>query len=218
MQPKPVTPQEECIVFTRTYNPNHYFNHDIVQKCISDPKRLEMKKAFRSKRILMATRQPPNLRKLLTSARFELNPAPRDPRLVGLVPCGKCKVCRDQYITAATGFSFVSSEGKTIEWTYTRLFTCDSKNVLYVLICKNCPGNYLGKTDFTKQRIRKHKSDVLHPENSTCIKCVRHLIACSKYVEPFFSFYPFYYADDPGLRHFMERRFITNWKPTLNEQ
>ena len=218
MQPKRKPPQGECIVFTRTYNPNHVFNHDIVRNCISGTKRPEVTKTFASKRILMATRQPQNLRKLLTSAKFELNPAPREPRLVGLIPCGRCKVCRDGYITPSTGFNFVSANGKIFEWTYTRLFTCDSKNILYVLKCRICPKNYLGKADCTKQRIRKHKSDVNHPENSNCVKCINHLIGCSNLVEPFFIFYPFYYVDDPGLRHFMERRFIINWKPTLNGQ
>ena len=44
-------------------------------------------------------------------------------------------------------------------------------NVLYILICNNCDYFYLGKTIDFKQRIRKHKSDVKHPQNSTCREC-----------------------------------------------
>ena len=139
MQPKEVPPQGDCIVFTRTYNPNHVFNQDLVKNCITGLKRPELIKAFTSKRILLATRQPSNLKKLLTSAKFELNPVPREPRQVGLVPCNRCKFCRQGYVTPSTGFSMLSSNGKIIEWTYTRLFSCNSLNILYVLLCRNCP-------------------------------------------------------------------------------
>ena len=63
---------------------------------------------------------------------------------------------------------------------------CDSKDVLYILICNNCDYFYLGKTIDFKQRIRKHKSDVKHPQNSTCRECAEHLRDCAK-IEPFFS-------------------------------
>ena len=218
MQPKQTPPQGECIVFTRTNNPAHVFNKHVVSDCISVLKRQKLVKAFGQKRILLATRQPPNLKKLLTAAKFDLNPTPREPRKVGLIPCGNCKYCSNGYVIGATGFSFKSSNGKLIEWTYNRLFTCRSMNILYVLICKYCCENYLGKSDATKRRIAKHKSDVLIPENSTCKRCTNHLRDCSKLVEPYFVFYPFFYVDNPGLRHYMERRFINSFKPTLNGQ
>ena len=99
-----------------------------------------------------------------------------------------------------------------------KIFLRDSLNILYVLICINCPENYLGKTDKTKQRVSKHASDVRHPENSNCKKCSKHLRECSNMVEPYFKLYPFFYIDDAALRHFMERRFINQWGPSLNGQ
>ena len=218
MQPKQAPPKEENIVFTRTHNPSHVINKHVISDCISGVKRSGLVKAFGQKRILMATRQPPNLKKLLTAARFDLNPTPREPRKVGLIPCGHCKYCSAGYIVGATGFSFTSSSGRVIEWTYNRLFTCNSKNILYVLLCKNCCENYLGKSDTIKHRIAKHKSDVLNPHNSMCKICTNHLRDCSKFVEPYFVFYPFFYVEEPGLRHFMERWFLNSFKPTLNGQ
>ena len=50
---------------------------------------------------------------------------------------------------------------------------------------------YLGKTIDFKQRIRKHKSDVKHPQNSTCRECAEQLRDCAK-IEPFFQIYPFF--------------------------
>ena len=155
---------------------------------------------------------------MLTSAKSVLNPAPREPRLVGLFPCGKCHYCRTGYIKAATGFSVQNKKGETVTWTYTRYFTCSSLNVLYVVMC-NIPNDfYLGKTKDLAKRCRKHASDVRLPHNSNCRECADHLRACSNLVEPYFTIYPFFYEDDPQTRHHMERRFIRYWKPNLNGQ
>ena len=174
-----------------------------------------MKKAFENKRIMCTTRQPKNLKQLLTKAKFNLNQIPTSPRLIGLYPCGKCTNCKTGYITHATEFTLYHRT-HPITWKYNRLFTCDSVNILYILICIACQNNYLGKTKCCKKRTRKHASDVRHPVNSNCRKCAEHVRKCSLLKEPYFRLYPFYYVDDPPLRHFMERRFILRWKPTLN--
>ena len=137
---------------------------------------------------------------------------------MGLIPCGNCSCCKYVYITPATEFEFTNGWGKTINWSYTRYFSCDSKNALYIVICNKCRQFYLGKTDDIKQRCRKHASDVRIPSNSNCRECAEHLRSCSALGEPFFTMFPFYYVDNPHLRHFMERRFIRYWKPQLNNQ
>ena len=35
-------------------------------------------------------------------------------------------------------------------------FSCDSKDVIYILICKTCDNFYLGQTQEFKQRTTKH--------------------------------------------------------------
>ena len=75
---------------------------------------------------------------------------------------------------------------------------------------------YLGQTISLKQRIRKHKSDVFHPQNSFCKQCSEHLHDCSKMKEPFFRIYPFLYEKKKELCKFKEKRFIMRWKPQLN--
>ena len=208
----------EPIVFTHTHSPRLNFDKSVIHKCISDIRTPGMRKAFKDKWVLVSTRQPANLRRMLTAAKFIRHPIPREPRRVGLEPCGTCSYCRKGYVVAATGFKIQNSRGETFEWTYNRLFTCNSKNVLYVVFCVHPPDFYLGKTDDTKQRMRKHASDVRHPNNSKCRICSEHLRECSGLVEPYFTMYPFYYEDDPHSRHVIERRFIEWWKPHLNGQ
>ena len=67
------------------------------------------------------------------------------------------------------------TSGKSVTWNYNKIFDCNSKDVLYILICNNCDYFYLGKTIGLKQRIRKHKSDVKHSQNSTCREFAEHL-------------------------------------------
>ena len=88
-------------------------------------------------------------------------------------------------------------------------------NVLYILICNNCDYFYLGKTTDFKQRIHKQKSDVKHPQNSTCRECTEHLRDCAK-IERFFQIYLFYHENDHYLRDYKEKGFIIKWKPPLN--
>ena len=52
--------------------------------------------------------------------------------------------------------------------------------------------------------------------NFHTIYILGHLGNVSGMVEPFFRYFPFFYVDDPGLRDFMEKRFIRRWRPQLN--
>ena len=78
-----------------------------------------------------------------------------------------------------------------------------------------CP-HYIRQTEELKKRIRKHKSDVIHPNNSNCKKCSEHLVTCSKMKEPYFNIYPFLFEENEYLREFKERQYIMNWKSQLN--
>ena len=75
---------------------------------------------------------------------------------------------------------FIKSKNKLLTWYYRRFFSCDSKDVLYILICNNCDFLYIGQTEELKQRKRKHKSDAIHLSNSNSKKCSEHLRTCSK--------------------------------------
>ena len=104
------------------------------------------------------------------------------------------------------------SKSKLLTWHYKCFFSCDSKDVLYVIICSNCDFFYIGQAEELKQRTRKHNLDVIYPNK----KCSEHLRTCSKMKEPYFNIYPFLYEENKYLREFKERRYILNWDPQLN--
>ena len=130
-------------------------------------------------------------------------------------PCTDCIYDKNGYIKASKSFTFKLTDWKSVTWNYNKFFDYNSKDVLYILIYNHCEYFSLRKTIEFKQRIRKHKSDVKHPQNSTCRECAEHLRDCAKF-EPFFQIYPFYHEKDHYLRDYKEKRFIIKWKPPLN--
>ena len=165
---------------------------------------------------MLATRQPPNLRKMLTKAKFDLIPEIKYQPPPGLYPCQNCTYCRRGYIKNMDSFSVVGENGYVSTWKFTHHFSCDSENVLYVCKILVDENFYLGRTVNVKNRTAKHISDVLNPANSKCKEFTEYARNSSNLVEPFFLFIPFYYVQDENLRDFMEKRFIRRFGPTLN--
>ena len=151
---------KNVITFTRTYSPNHQFSFKKFNNCITNTTNSELQKAFNDKKILFTTRQPKKLRNLLVQAKFETKTIPKSPKLTGLFLCSNCVYHKAGYIIPCSSFSFKLTNGKTITWTYKNYFSCDSKDVIYILICKTCDNFYLGQTQDFKQRTAKHKSDL----------------------------------------------------------
>ena len=103
-----------------------------------------------------------------------------------------------------------------LTWHCKRFFSCDSKDVLYALIWNVCDFFIIAQIEKLKQRTGKHKSDVIHPNNSNCKKCAEHLRTCSKMKEPYFNIYPFLNEENRYLLEFKERRYKINCESQLN--
>ena len=159
---------KEIITFTRTYNPNHNFNYNRFNNCLNNINNRELREIFSNKKVLLTTRQPKNLKKMLVTAKFDLRPEFPNRKPNVLSKCTDCIYHKNYYIKPCKSFTFKLANGKSVTSNYNKFFDYDSKDVLYILICNNCDYFYFGKTIDFKQRIRKHKSDVKHPQNSTC--------------------------------------------------
>ena len=126
----------------------------------------------------------------ISTAKFDLHPELPNGKPNGLFSCTDCIYHKNGYIKPCKSFVFKVTNEKSVTCNYNEIFDCDSKDVLYILICNNCDYFYLGKTIDFKQRIRKHKSDVKHPQSSTCREYAENLRNCAK-IEPFFRFIRF---------------------------
>ena len=76
-QPKFQTEINNNVTFIRTYNPNHNINFKKFHSSLDKIKNKEVKTCFQKKKVLLPTRQPPTLCKLLTTAKFERLPIPK---------------------------------------------------------------------------------------------------------------------------------------------
>lgn len=171
-----------------------------------------MKKAFSDCQIVFGTRQPKAIRNLLIRSKFSSLPT-IITKQVGLFNCRKCIYHEDGYIKACKESRF--GPNGTFVWKYSRYFNCNAKNVVYIIKCNHCSEFYIGETNDFKKRVTKHKSDVIHPENSNCKKLMTHLRKCSNFYEPYFTIFPVYYVEEPNKRRFIEKRFIHRFRPTL---
>ena len=62
--------------FTRTFNPNHVISLNKLTLSLENIRSNGLKQCFQNKTVQLATRQPKNLRKPLTKAKFEKNTLP----------------------------------------------------------------------------------------------------------------------------------------------
>ena len=132
-QPKVQTENNDSITFIRTYNPKHNINLTKFHSCLDKIKNKELKTCFQKKKVLLSNRQPPNLRKLLTTAKFERLPTPKQIKQVGFFPCANCIYHKNGYFKQCLSFLF-KSKNKSLTWHYRHVFGCDSNDDLHVLI------------------------------------------------------------------------------------
>ena len=178
----------EKIICTRTFNSNYIINSEKLTRSLENIRSNELKQCFQKKTVQLATRQPKNLRKIRANAKFEENPLPLPAKEAGFFPCKDCICQRCGYFKPCKFFQFKAND-KPMIWNYKRYFNCDRKNNFYILMCNTCEWFYLGQTTNLKQIIRKHKSDVFHPQNKFCKKCSEHLRDFSRMKESFFRIY-----------------------------
>ena len=212
--PQTIDKTGDIIVFTYTHNPAQIFGRKRITGIFDNLCSDSMKKTFKDCRVILGTRQPKPLRQSLIRSKFTRSKPICHKKNPGLYNCRRnCKYHRTGYVRYCKGFSF--GKDRQFKWEYTRLFSCDSKNVIYILICKSCWRFYIGETSDLKPRIRKHVSDIKHPKNSYCRVLAEHLRKCSP-LTPQFNIFPFLYVDNQARRRFIEKRLILRFQPPLN--
>lgn len=166
----------------------------------------KMKKLVKTEQILRSKRQPKNLKRLLTRARFTTEPTDNSVDRCGDTRCGTCK-----YI--AVGGRVVLKNGKVI--TPNSKLNCKSKNLIYCITCSGCSENYIGQTGNSLcERMRVHRQQIRSKETRQ-IPLSGHLDSCGNGV---FSVFPFHKMTDNSFakRQIKENNFIKLFSPKLN--
>ena len=159
--------------------------------------------------IIKSRRQPKNLKRLLTSAAFQTSSS--ETNSVKKCDNKKCKCC--DHIQTTTSIDFES--GYTFHINDN--MDCNSRNLIYVITCTGCGGQYIGETgDILRNRVRVHRQQIKDP-NTRMLKLSEHIDNCSTQ-DPVFLICPFYKLRDEDviLRREKEQYFINKFKPKLN--
>jgi len=200
--------EQSTLAFVTTHNPNN----QNVDKCVKNALVLlssseRMNSIMADTRIIKSKRQPPNLKRMLTSAKFSSNVT------CSIKKCGdkRCKCC-DHLIE---GDSIVLENGKRFQVKTS--MDCNSTNLLYILQCCGCKKQYIGETgDILRNRIRVHRQHVRN-ESVRMLQVSAHFDKCAK-CEPYFRVFPFYKLQNDSVffRREKEKYFIDSLKPSLN--
>ena len=138
---------------------------------------------FQTKEIVQAARQPQNILRQLTSAKFDSQHITPKPHGTFTCKNSQCKICslylqQCSKVTGKNGF----------EWTIKSHITCHSQMVLYYLKCLGCGLAYVGKTNCLRQRTNNHISE--SKSGKTTNRFDQHVFECkTDHQEPLFQLY-----------------------------
>ena len=170
-----------------------------------------MNKCLKNTRIIQSKRQPPNLKKILTRAKFppvHLNSKGQ----FKVTKCGRSNCALCQHIQESNHFNF---NGKI--FFVNENMSCDVKKVLYVITCTGCKEYYIGQTgDKLRTRRTIHAQQIRDPSTRQ-IPLSGHLDTCGK-TDLKFLMFPFFKlkSENTSARLEKEKYFIKAFKPKLN--
>lgn len=206
--------KKELIPLISTYCSN-YSNKSIIKEAnllLENCPDEETKKCFKNKKVILAFKQPPNLMRQLTSAKFDSSDKIQNKK--GIFKCKNpnCKICK-LYLVECTSFK----TAKGVIWEVPTFVTCNSKMVLYYQICMFCKTtSNIGKTNDLRLRTNNHIS-ACRLGNSTD-KFDNHVYHCNreKKMEPYFKLMVLMEINDMNKLLVYENHLHKNGHDTIN--
>ena len=145
------------LIFTHNLDnpPIHKWIRETKKLLIRNEKAKEM-----GEQIQIATRQPKNLKKIVTGSNCRGVNGANQPPQSKEPGCFKCQKCKVACPILKEGNTFKSNNtGRT--YPMRKTLTCDSSYIVYLATCKKCRGQYVGKsTQKFKKRHSGHKQEV----------------------------------------------------------
>ena len=169
----------------------------------------KMNAILQANTIIKSKRQPANLKRLLTRAKFDENIQIATINKCNRPNCGLCKCM-------IVGNSFTFKCGKT--FYVTTSMGCEAKNLIYVMRCTGCDEEYIGETgDSLRHRMTVHRQQIRN-SNFRILHVSNHIATCARNCETPFKLFPLYKMKeaDTTIRKMKESYFIDLFKPKLN--
>ena len=204
--PKTIS-SNNSLPFTTTYNPNNPDVYEMIDKSVECLKRNKVD-GFENLRVIKSKWQAPNLKRIITKTEFS-------QKQVRIYKCPdkRCKCCASLLL----GNSYIF---KNVDKTFNlkTYFSCDSYNLLYIIICLTCGEEYTGETGIGKtklrDRVRVYRQHIRQPEYQK-LKAEEHLRTCGKGT---FKIFPLLQmrSSEIDLRKSYEGNFMEKYKTKLN--
>ncbi len=200
--------KENLFPYVSRFSPNDRDFFKVIKKSIgylNGSKR--MKRVMSNVKLIKSTRQPPNLKQLLTTDSC------RNKGSYRVSKCGntRCLICQDNLITGSE-FLFPNSNKP---FKFNANMDCNTKNCVYVMKCMGCESFYIGESESFRHRVNLHRS---HINNNTGLHVSHHIHDCAEGLPIKFKICPFYKVKSDSLqqRRAMEEHFLKLYKPQLN--
>ena len=168
-----------------------------------------MREALSTSKIIKSKRQPPNLKKILTKAKF----AEQSSRTIQKVfKCKRANCALCDYLAEGHSFNF---KGKIFYAKET--MSCDVKNVIYVLQCNGCKGYYIGQTGNNQRSRRTVHAQQIRDHSKRQLFLSEHTDICCR-SDPKFTKFPFFkmHSESISARLAKEKYFIKRFNPNFN--
>ena len=204
--PKTIS-NDNSLPFITTYNPNNPNVYEMIDKSVECLKRNKVD-GFENLKVIKSKRQAPNLKRILTKAEFS-------QKQVGVYKCPdkRCECCAS--LLLGNSYTF-----KNVDKTFNLKahFSCDSSNLLYIIICPTCGEKYTGENGVGKteprDRVLVHRQHKRQPEYQK-LKVEEHLKKCGKGTFEIFPLLQMRSSEIDSRRSY-GRKFMKKYKAKLN--
>ena len=210
--------KKQVIALTSSYSSN-YSNKSIAKqanvlldRCPDDTTR----RFFSNKQVIMSYRQPPNILRQVTSAKFDSVNNTNKSKEKGIFLCSRsnCNICRLGYLQEGKSFRTDAN----VEWEFRSHLTCHSKFVIYFQKCAICnKTSDIGKTNNFRKRTNNHISSCKSGTSSD--KFDNHVFNCNKNVQksgPLFYIWIMMELNSVDKLHEYERHLHRSGHDTMN--
>ena len=208
-QPKKSSqPPKKILPFITTHNPNNPNIFNRTKLLLSTGTSSTMTEINNRFRLLNSQRQPKNLKKLLTRAKFSSETEEGGSFKCQSPRCGTCPL-----IQSTSSVTFKNKPDSP--FFINKRLSCTTKNVVYVIICPQCKKEYIGQTSDLRFRVTVHKQQI-RDSRYRKLPVSKHLYSCNKDPNVPFRICPLIVRENEIARKILETHLIHKFQPELN--
>ena len=212
--------EKDVLAFVTTHNPRNPDMYKVIKDTINvldaSPK---LKKVLSETTLINSKRQPPNLKQILTRARFVSLQQSEQPNIGNGTKVRKCNNPRCGTCPLLIEASEIKLKSCTAPFQIRSEMDCTATDLIYLIKCSGCDKEYIGETSNLRARVRVHKQQTLDPRLRN-LYVNHHIAHCSIGRPTLFKITPFFLVNrnDRTYRQEVEQYFIRKFKPELNRE